>query len=86
MDGQVSPVVTDYGAHIFKFNYCGQWYRWQGDPPNAQPIQLHNLRRFSATDAFSSYFHLKLVVDSPPLKDDTSPDMITLLDSFPAVF
>lgn len=55
----LGPVVTDYGARVFEFTLNDHRFTWQGDlPTDIQHVQLHTIRRMTATDAISSFFQL----------------------------
>lgn len=58
----LGPILTDYATRVFEFTLNGSRVSWQGDcPTDAQPIQLHSLRRLAATDAIASFFCLEMV-------------------------
>ncbi|XP_016463030.1 uncharacterized protein LOC107786107 [Nicotiana tabacum] len=83
----LGPVITNYRARLFEFNYKGQRYSWRGDPPiELQPVQLHSLCRMAATHAISSFYRLELVTDAPLVSDAPPPEIAELLDSFSQVF
>lgn len=79
----LSPVVTDYGARLFEFNYKGQHYSWRGDPPTElQLVHLHSFCRMANTHAISSFYRLELVTDGPSASNAPPPEIAELLDSF----
>lgn len=71
----LGPVLTDYAKRIFEFTRDGTTRTWQGDcPTDAQPIQLHSLRRMAATDAIASFFRLERVTEEIPCVGASTAD------------
>ncbi|OIT03531.1 hypothetical protein A4A49_57573, partial [Nicotiana attenuata] len=80
-------VVTDYAERVFEFFHQGTTVSWKGlASSSAQPIQLHSLRKCTATDAISSYYCLQILPPTPAENESLSPALSCLLDSFADVF
>ncbi|OIT22708.1 hypothetical protein A4A49_59317, partial [Nicotiana attenuata] len=71
-------VVTDYATHLFEFSHQGKTINWEGEAlTDAQPVQLHSIRRYVATYAISSYFYLQVVPSESSPTDEIPPDLIS---------
>ncbi|OIS98942.1 hypothetical protein A4A49_60795, partial [Nicotiana attenuata] len=80
-------VVTDYAERLFEFNLQGMTRIWKGESPNsAQPVQLHSLRRYAATNVISSYYCLQIVPPHATIEEPSNPELLGILREFVDVF
>lgn len=83
----LGPVLTNYASRVFEFTLNGSKVSWQGKcPTDAQPIQLHSLRRMDATNAITSFFCLEVITEDKVPTVETSTDLAAPLESYGDVF